>query len=350
MRENNNLWTKCRLSLENSIEDAIKIIDISGLQIALIVDKEGVLLGTVTDGDIRRALLKGFTLDTLVGEIMYSTPLVVTPHISANQVIHLMKVNKVHKVPIVDERHRVVGMHLWEQIDLNTEPCIEAPFVIMAGGLGSRMKHHTQKCPKPMLKVAGKPMLEHIIERARDEGFRNFIISINYLGEIIKTYFGTGKRWGVKIEYLEEQKPLGTAGALAQLKRTKYTSFLITNGDVISDIRYRELLNFHKENNACATMAIRQFEWQNPFGVVEIEGLNILGFVEKPIVRSQINAGVYVLSNSAIDLLNEGEVCDMPALFSKVMSEDMKAIVFPMHETWADIGRPEDLLKANEDL
>ncbi|MBQ4861984.1 nucleotidyltransferase family protein [Pseudoalteromonas sp. MMG013] len=347
MSKPNIQWHKCLLLTKHSIRDAVRTIDESGLQIALVVDSKNTLLGTVTDGDIRRALLKELPLDAPINRIMHTTPLVVTPHISRSQVVHLMKVNKVHKVPIVNDEHQVIGLHIWEDIELCDSP-IKVPFVIMAGGLGSRLRPYTNTCPKPMLKVAGKPMLEHIIERAKEEGFSTFIISINYLGEKIKQYFGKGKRWNINIQYLEEKEPLGTAGALAQLKSSPHKQFVVTNGDVMSDLRFSDFLNFHIENGAIATMAVRAHEWQNPFGVVENDGINILGFKEKPIIKSQINAGVYVLNKDAINHLSDNKASDMPQLFTSLMKNNMKTIVFPMHETWADIGKPEDLHKINK--
>ena len=344
------LWQKSLLTPENSIKDAVSTIDQSGLQIAMVIDDSNKLLGTITDGDIRRALLADISLDTPLTQIMFTSPLVVTPQISSKQVLDLMKLNKIHKVPIVNAKHQVIGLHLWEQMEIEPKSNLDTPFVIMAGGLGSRLRPYTETCPKPMLKVAGKPMLEHIIERAKEEGFHQFIISINYLGEQIKAYFGKGKRWGVSITYLEEESPLGTAGALEQLKQCNKETYIISNGDVISEIRYQDLLNFHINNKASATMAVRTHEWQNPFGVVKLEGQKILGFEEKPTIKSQINAGLYVLNKDAINLLEPNSHCDMPTLFSRLKDLNKNIIAFPMHEHWIDVGRHEDLETANQNF
>ena len=222
--------------------------------------------------------------------------------------------------------------------------------VIMAGGRGTRLGEHTQYCPKPLLPVGGRPMLEHIIERAKVEGFNHFVLAIHYLGHMIEDYFGDGSRLNITIEYLRENKPLGTAGALGLLSARPVEPFLVTNGDVLTDIRYAELLDFHIRHSATATMAVRLHEWQNPYGVVKTNGVDIVGFDEKPVVRSHINAGIYVLAPSALDSIGANEHCDMPTLFGRVQDRQSRTIVYPMHEPWLDVGRPADLEKARNDF
>jgi NDP-sugar pyrophosphorylase family protein len=190
-------------------------------------------------------------------------------------------------------------------------------------------------------------MLEHIIERAKLEGFRHFILAIHYLGQIIEEYFGDGERLGVQIDYLKEKIPLGTAGALSLLIPRPDLPFVVTNGDLITDIRYGELLDFHQRYQASATMAVRTHEWQHPFGVVKMDKMEIVGFEEKPISRSHINAGVYTLSPSALDILVEDDHCDMPTLFKRLLNQQKRVVAYPMHEPWLDVGRPDDLQKAN---
>jgi len=218
--------------------------------------------------------------------------------------------------------------------------------VIMAGGMGTRLRPHTENCPKPLLPVAGKPMLEHIIDRARIEGFTHFILAIYHLGEMIEEYFGNGERWNVEIKYLREQAPLGTAGALGLLNPRPTEPFVVTNGDVLTDIRYGELLDFHTRHAAAATMAVRLHEWQHPFGVVQTRGVEIVGFEEKPVARTHINAGVYVLEPDALNTLAVDTPCDMPALFERLQAQSMRTVAYPMHEPWLDVGRPEDLVVA----
>jgi NDP-sugar pyrophosphorylase family protein len=222
--------------------------------------------------------------------------------------------------------------------------------IIMAGGLGTRLRPQTETCPKPMLPVAGKPMLEHIIQRAKLEGFHRFILAIHYLGHMIEDYFGDGALLGVKIDYLREEASLGTAGALSLLDPLPDLPFVVTNGDVITDIRYGELLDFHDRQGAAATMAVRQHEWRHPFGVVQMNGVEIVGFEEKPIARTHINAGVYALDPSTLGVLERSAHCDMPTLFERLQGGGRKTVAYPMHEPWLDVGRISDLVAADSAL
>jgi NDP-sugar pyrophosphorylase family protein len=238
----------------------------------------------------------------------------------------------------------IVGLHLWDEI--SNPPARSNMMVIMAGGKGTRLHPQTENCPKPMLLIAGKPILEHIINRAKVEGFSRFVLAIYHLGHMIEQYFGDGKRFDVEIEYLREESPLGTAGALSLLSPLPDSAFVVTNGDVISDIHYGELLDFHHRHNAMATMAVRVHEWQNPFGVVETQGVEIIGYEEKPISRSHINAGVYVIEPWVIGLLTKSISCDMPTLFELIQENQKRVVAYPIHEKWLDIGMPDELLKA----
>ncbi|MEI6246710.1 MAG: sugar phosphate nucleotidyltransferase, partial [Acidobacteriota bacterium] len=218
--------------------------------------------------------------------------------------------------------------------------------VIMAGGAGKRLLPRTESCPKPLLPVGGKPMLDHIIERAKAEGIGRIVLAVHYLGHMIEAHCGDGRKWGIEITYLREEAPLGTAGALRLLDPPPASAFLVTNGDVLTDIRYGDVLDFHARHGANATMAVRMYEWQNPFGVVHTEGVDIVGFEEKPVVRSHINAGVYVLQPDALEMLTPGEPCDMPTLFERLQGRQSRTIVYPVHEPWLDIGRADDLARA----
>jgi dTDP-glucose pyrophosphorylase len=338
-------WRKALLTNGATMREAIRILDEAALQIVLVVSVDGVLLGTLTDGDIRRGLLSGLDMNNSISSIIRHEPLVVPPELDHDTVLQLMQANKIHQLPVVDENRCVVGLHLLD--DLMAPRQRSNMMVIMVGGLGTRLRPHTENCPKPMLPVAGKPMLEHIIERAKAEGFQHFVLAVHYLGHMIEDYFGDGSRWQVKIDYLREESPLGTAGAISLLNQKIDAPFLVTNGDVLTDIRYGELLDFHCHHEAKATMAVRLHEWQHPFGVVRTKGVDIIGFEEKPISRSHINAGVYVLEPSACDLLHPGEHCDMPTLFSRLQEGDARTIVYPMHEPWRDVGREEDYIAAN---
>jgi dTDP-glucose pyrophosphorylase len=338
-------WRATALPLNSTIKQAIAKLNETGLQIVLVLDKDDILLGTVTDGDIRRGLLRGLPLDGSIENVMSSNSLVVPPEMSREMVVQLMQANRFRQLPVVDRNHKVVGLHLWDEITSPTErPNL---MVVMAGGLGTRLRPQTETCPKPMLPVAGKPMLEHIIERAKTEGFGSFIISIHYLGYKIEEYFGNGERLGVEISYLKESAPLGTAGALGLLNPRPELPFVVTNCDVLSDIKYGELLDFHARHAAVATMAVRLHEWQHPFGVVQTQGVDIIGFEEKPIARTHINAGIYALSPEALNAIAANSHCDMPTLFEQLQTEDKRTVAYPMHEPWLDVGRPDDLNRAN---
>ena len=337
-------WRQAILQPDVTIGHAVRNLNEFGIKIVLVTNEAGVLQGTISDGDVRRGLLRGLDLNSPIASIVRYDAFVVRPEMPREMVMQLMQANKIHQIPVVDEQHKVVGLHLWNEI--NSLPTRANSMVIMAGGLGSRMRPHTESCPKPLLNVAGKPILEHIIDRAKLEGFQHFVIAINYLGHMIETHFDDGKRLGVRIDYLREESPLGTAGALSLFKPTANLPFVVTNGDVITDIRYGELLDFHVRHAAIATMAVRLHEWQHPYGVVQTQGVEIVGFEEKPISRSHINAGVYVLEPSALQLLCEDIHCDMPVLFERLKVSEQRTVAYPMHEPWLDVGRPEDLVTA----
>ncbi len=344
LRHDGDAWRKTLLSQDASLQQAVHCLEASALQIVLVVAADGTLVGTVTDGDIRRGLLRGLDLTSSVASIVRREPLVVPVGLERQTVLQLMQANVFNAIPVVDGERRVVGLHLLNEL---LAP-VHRPnlMVIMAGGQGIRLRPHTEHCPKPMLHVGGKPMLEHIIERAKREGFHRFVLAVRYLGHMIEEYFADGSRWQVRIEYLRENDPMGTAGALALLDPPPETSFLVTNGDVLTDIRYGELLDFHEGHDAAATMAVRLHEWQHPFGVVRTKGVDIVGFEEKPVARSHINAGIYALEPSAIGLLQSAEPCDMPQLFARLQQTGARTIVYPMHEPWLDAGDASDLERA----
>lgn len=339
-------WHKALLAVDATLQQAIVSLDASALQIVMVVDPRGVLIGTLTDGDIRRGLLRGLDMQSPVDSIIHRDPLVVPPQMERELVLQLMQANKVRQLPVVDGQRRVVGLHVWDELLVPEQR--PNTMVIMAGGKGMRLRPYTEHCPKPMLPVGGKPMLEHIIERARAEGFQRFVLAVHYLGHMVEDYFGNGSRWQVNIEYLREESPLGTAGALALLGTKPERPLIVTNGDVLTDIHYGELLDFHNHHGAAATMAVRMHEWQHPFGVVRTSGVDIVGFEEKPIIKSHINAGVYALDPGVLDHMQKGEHCDMPTLFAQLQDRGLRTVVYPMHEPWLDVGRVDDYTAANQ--
>jgi dTDP-glucose pyrophosphorylase len=333
-------WRQALLPADATIEQAIRNLVETGLQIVLVATPDGVLQGTVTDGDIRRGFLRGVGMDSPVGRIVHRNAFVVPPSMEKESVLKLMEANHLFQVPIVDAERRIIGLHRWDRV---TMPIVRPnQMLIMAGGQGSRMRPRTNDCPKPMLPVAGKPMLEHIIDRAKAEGFTDFVIAVHYLGHIIEEYFGDGARWQVQLRYIREETPLGTAGAVGLLDPRPVLPIVVSNGDVLTDVNYGKLLDFHNRHDAAATMAVRLHEWQHPFGVVKTQGIEITGFEEKPISRSHVNAGIYSLDPIVFDMIPSGTHCDMPALFERVAASGKRTVVYPMHEPWLDIGGPLD--------
>lgn len=336
-------WQKAILPAASSVGDAIRNLDASKFNIVIVCDQQNLLLGTITDGDIRRGLLRGLTITSSVQTILKPDAFVATSSVSPETAQKLMQANRIFQLPVVDEERRVIGLILWNNL-AEQESSRPNTMVIMAGGKGVRMRPYTENCPKPLLQFGGKPILEHIIERARAHGFRRFVLAVHYLGHMIEEFCGSGKQWDVEISYLHEEAPLGTAGALSLLDPVPALPFLVSNGDVITDIEYGELLDFHLSHNASATMAVGLHEWQQPFGVVQTEGVDITGIEEKPIVHSRINAGVYAINPEALMLLKRGTYCDMPTLFDLLREKKKRTVAYPIFERWKDIGKPEDMV------
>ena len=343
-----DLWQDTVLPIDSTLMRAINRLNDVAIKIVFVVDSEGRLAGTITDGDLRRGLMRGLTMEDPVQEIANPRPLVVPEGAGDDMVRALMQANKVLQVPVVNAVGKMVGLHLWDSLD--TFSAHDHIMIIMAGGKGTRLLPHTETCPKPMVPVGNKPMMQHIIERARGQGFSHFILSLNYLGGIVRDHFGDGSAYDVRVDYVDEDEPLGTAGALSLLKPLPEKPFVVTNGDVLTDINYRDLIDFRERNDANGVMAVRQHEWTNPYGVVHLEGMSITGFLEKPTTRSYINAGVYAFSPAVLDHLEWHRHCDMPTLFDRLREAGHRTIAYPMHEPWLDVGRPGDLKLADAAL
>ena len=341
-----DLWRDSIVKINTPIKVAIERLNKVGIKIALVLDDDYRLLGTISDGDFRRGILSGLSLEDTVEKIMNKNPRTVSEDAGRLEILKVMTDTKILQIPIIDKNSFVVGLHLWD--DISVQAKYSNVMVIMAGGKGSRLHPQTENRPKPMLLVAGIPILEHIIQQARSQGFNHFIIAINYLGEIIEKYFKDGQKFGVKIEYLHEDVPLGTAGALSLLSSKPERAFIVTNGDVITDINYSDFLEYHTAQNAAATVAVHTYEFQIPYGVVQINGLEVESYEEKPIISSLINAGVYALEPDILDYIKEPRYRDMPEILEISRDLKKKVIVYPLHESWIDIGRPIDLEIANK--
>ena len=338
-------WRETLVSPDARIKDAVAVVDAVGLQIALVVNLEGRLLGTVTDGDIRRAILRGTSLEDPVASIMNNEPLVARKGEDASSVLGLMRPKRLHQVPLIDNDGRVCGLQIIDE--LVAPKVLGNPVVIMAGGLGSRLSPLTDETPKPMLNVGKKPILETIVDTLREHGFYDIHLSVNYLADVVEKHFGDGSKYGVKISYLREDKRLGTAGALSLLKTVSEHPILIMNGDVLTNLNYSQLLDYHITSSSDATMCVREYELQIPYGVVETKSNQISAIVEKPKKRYLVNAGVYVLQPDVIDNIPKDIYYDMTDLFTELTKNGRNATVFPVREYWIDIGQPEDYKIAN---
>lgn len=337
-------WTKTLVASATTLHNIIRVIDEAVLQIALVVDEQQRLLGTITDGDIRRALLRGATLETKASDVMNRTPTVVAPGTPGTTAERLMQNKSIRRIPVVDELNRVVGLVLPQQ---EAKSRLSNEVVLMAGGLGTRLGKLTEDVPKPLLRVGTKPILETIVESFLAQGFYRFKFAVNYKAALIKDHFGDGTRWGAEIEYLHETERLGTAGALSLMESPPKEPFFVMNGDLLTKVNFEQMLHFHQHHKPLATMAVREYDLQVPFGVVELNGHAITALAEKPVHRFFVNAGIYVLSPECLGHLTYNAALDITDLFQKLLDNGEKAASFPVHEYWLDIGRVQEYEEAN---
>lgn len=327
--------------------EAMRIIDRGAAQIALVVDEQQRLLGTLTDGDIRRGLLHGETLEAPAERLMTRQFRFVRSGEDQVAVLEMMRREVLRQIPVLDEQGRVVELLLLQE--LLAPAHLPNAVVIMAGGKGTRLRPHTEHCPKPMLPVDGKPMLEILLEQCIASGFRQFYLSVNYLKEQIIEHFGDGKAWGVSIDYLVEDEPLGTAGSLRLLPSSVKEPFLVMNGDVLTRLNPSQPLRFHVEHEAAVTLCVREHVTTVPYGVVQAKGVELAGFEEKPSYRHLVNAGVYVIDPQLLPLLPPHQPTDMPTLLQGAQQAGHRVAVCPIHEYWIDVGRPETLRQAHQE-
>lgn len=337
-------WEQVLLSPESTIREAIKAIDASSLQIALIVDAGRLLLGTVTDGDVRRGILKSISLDRPVTEIMNPNPTVANLGDTRDSLLQTMKLKEIRQVPLLDKNRCVAGIEILNNLILPRER--DNRVVLMAGGMGSRLRPLTSDCPKPLLEVGNKPILETILENFIEYGFRHFYLSVNYKAEMVKDHFRDGSAWGVDIRYIHEEKPMGTAGPIGLLPEKVEHPLLVMNGDLLTKVNFQQLLDFHLEHQAQGTMCVREYDFQVPYGVVRLEKHRLLQIEEKPVQRFFVNAGIYVLEPGALKHIPHGDYFDMTDLFAKIIAQGSETAAFPIREYWIDIGRLDDLERA----
>ena len=309
-----------------------------GYQACLITNQQKQFLGIITDSDIRKALLKDKHLPKSINTVMNTKPLVASDELSDKEAERLMRLNQYLHLPIVNETQELIGLHINEQFKHLIKH--EENLIIMAGGKGKRLLPLTKNCPKPMLPIQGKPILEHIIEKARSDGFHNITISVNYLSEQITDYFKNGDDFGVNINYLYESEPLGTAGALASFSMPDNQEYVVvTNADLWTTLSFNDLLQEAIHLKTSGLMAVRNHEIQNPFGVINCVNNQIIDIEEKPVSKFLVNAGMYVISNKLLNLLKAGQWCDMPELFQRGLKLDYKMHTYLTNDDWTDIGR-----------
>ena len=338
---------KIKLKPDSSIKEALIAIDSGAMKIAVVVDDEGGLYGVLTDGDIRRGLLKGMMLSDKIETIVKREPVVCYVNSTKEEILSKSIGKKIYHLPVLDEDGKVVGI---EDVDALLEQKSKSNrVVLMVGGLGSRLRPLTEHTPKPMLKVGEKPILETIIENFKRYGFVDIILSVNYKSEMVEAYFGDGSSFGVNITYIHEQKRMGTAGALSLMKESLNEPFFVMNGDLLTNVNFEHFLNFHLENNSCATMAVREYEQQIPFGVINHEDGKICSIVEKPTERYYVNAGIYILNPEVLALIPEDTFYDMPTLFCDLIAQNKTPLSFPVHEYWLDIGQIHQLKQARDE-
>jgi dTDP-glucose pyrophosphorylase len=324
-----------------SLREAMVAIQSSGAAACCIVIREGVFHDVITDGDLRRALLSGLSLDVTISQVLQlktREPLTMRDGVVESAVLAFMKRHHLRQLPILDSQKRVISVAvLLDGIDTRLENTCA---VIMAGGRGSRLGDLTTRCPKPMLPLGGKPMLEHIICDLADHGIERFLVSVNYLASKITDYFGDGSRFGVSIDYLREIEPLGTAGSLALIPKSITDDFIVTNGDVLTSVDYAALRCSHIKSRASVTVCSTSYQVEIPFGVLDLSGRGVQAIHEKPTLQYQVSAGIYFISNKIIGGLSTVRRFDMPELISSALASGYGVECFPIIETWADIGTP----------
>ena len=342
------------VSLDATVGDVVRRIDQGGFGIALLVDAERRLLSTITDGDVRRAMLAGIGFEQPVGRLLElkkasAHPVPVSRPVSTSDedLLQTMNAAVVQHIPLLDDGGRVIDIALLSSLVGEVANDIRA--VVMAGGFGARLRPFTDNVPKPMLPVGDKPLLERTIEQLRSAGITDVNITTHYLHDQITRHFGSGSDFGVKLNYVQEDQPLGTAGALGLLGPRENTT-LVINGDILTTIDFRAMAEFHRSHGADLTVAVRPYQIDVPYGVVDCEGERVTGLREKPRYSFFINAGIYLVEPKVWDFISEGENLDMPLVIERVIKSTGKVVSFPIREYWLDIGKPDDYRRAQDDV
>jgi dTDP-glucose pyrophosphorylase len=342
------------VTLGQSLREAITRIDRNCKGIVLVVDGDQRLLGTLTDGDVRRALLRGMHLDAPVDSLVaekasgpYPQPITARVGTSHAERLQLMQTHHVHQLPILDHDGRVADLVILD--DLMPEQIVPLQAMIMAGGKGTRLHPITENVPKALLPVGDRPIMEHIVDQLRDAGIHRINVATHHLADQIKNHFGDGRDFGVELNYVSEERPLGTAGALGMLQLDDQP-VLVINGDVLTRINFRAMRDFHRQNKADLTVAVREYDIQVPYGVIDCDGERVTGLREKPLYQFFVNAGIYLLEPSVFRFIPNGERMDMTEFMQDLLARSCRVVSFPVHEYWIDIGQHADYARAREDI
>ncbi len=342
-------WEKILVNQSETLGKAIEVLDTGSQRIVLAVDADKRLVGVVTDGDIRRALIGGCNMTAPISDFMSREPTTALPSESKASILSIMKAKDILHIPLVDEEGIVVGLEKLQE--LTNSVLYDNPVFIMAGGFGTRLRPLTDTTPKPLLKIGDKPMLELILESFISQGFHNFYFSTHYKAEMIREYFGNGEKWGVKITYVHESEPLGTGGALGLLPEgIADMPILMMNGDLLTKVSFSGLVDFHNTHGGEATMCVREYDYQVPYGVVSANSFRVKEIVEKPIHKFFVNAGIYVISPELRSQVDGTCVVDMPDLLQSRLDEGVQVNIFPVHEYWLDIGQMADYERAQSEI
>ena len=335
-----------KINQNASIKEALEVIDKGAIKVAVVLSDDGLLLGMLNDGDIRRALLKGMSLDDSITSIINKHPVVANINDTKERILELANEKKLHQIPIISNGKLIGIQDIREFLAPKNKP---NKVILMVGGLGTRLRPLTNDVPKPMLDVGNKPILHTIVENFAKYGYTDIIMCVNYKSEIIKEYFGNGDKFGVKIEYVLENQRMGTAGALSLLKERPKDDFFVMNGDLLTNVNFEYLHEYHKDSNALASICIRKYEMQVPYGVVNVRANKVTSIEEKPTQSFFVSAGIYMFSPIVLDFIPKSVFYDMPTLFSELLKHDFPIHPFPIREYWLDIGRMDEYRRANDE-
>lgn len=328
-----------------TVRDAMQVITDNWREVALVADESMRIQGVITDGDIRRGLLGGISMISPASSIMTREYVSVSPNADRAGVLDIMKARSIRQVPVLDAERRLIGIHFLEVLIGTTEKPNAA--VIMAGGEGRRLRPFTDTRPKPMMEVAGRPILERIVLHLVGYGIKRIFVSVNYLAHVIEEHFCGGEKFGCAIEYLHENEPLGSGGALSLLPKGITDPLLVMNGDLVSQFNVSRMLEQHELTGAAATIAARHHQVDIPFGVIETQGGDLSRLTEKPATHFLVNAGIYVLNPEVLALIPSSCFFPMTDLFDRLLADRRRVSVYHIEEDWIDVGRREDLSRAN---